>query len=46
MKSSKNVNINDNKGGKNNTLEDLIKIINEYKCEFGDNTFTHTLFGD
>jgi len=46
MKSSKNVNINENKGDKNNTLEDLMKIINENKCEFGDKTFTHTLFGD
>ena len=49
MKSSKNVNINENKENKenkNNTLEDLIKIINENKCEFGDKTFTHTLFGD
>ena len=49
MKSSKNVNINENKENKenkNNTLEDLMKIINENKCEFGDKTFTHTLFGD
>lgn len=46
MKSSKNVNINENKVGKNNTLEDLMKIINENKCEFGDKTFTHTLFED
>ena len=46
MKSSKNVNINENNENKNNTLEDLMKIINENKCEFGDKTFTHTLFGD
>jgi P4 family phage/plasmid primase-like protien len=49
MKSSKNVNINENKENneiKNKTLEDLMKIINENKCEFGDKTFTHTLFGD
>ena len=46
MKSSKNVNINENKENKNNTLEDLMRIINENKCEFGDKTFTHTLFGD
>ena len=46
MKSSKNVIINDNKANKNNTLEDLMNIINDNKCEFGDKTFTHTLFGE
>ena len=39
MNSSKNVNIIDNK-----EASKLLDYINEYKCNYGDKTFTHTLF--